>query len=152
MEGANYDAIARLEALPEPVKHLQFWGHGAPGAPLIDGVRLGLGDRLERFVAACRFKPRSTVWWRACDVFGGEAGHRFALRFCEVAGCGHAGHTRIISAPWPIYQSGGHGLRPDKAPHWSASEGEDDGDGSGPFKPNTCLVTQMRIPRSWWTT
>jgi hypothetical protein len=142
-------AIDTLQALPDPVRRLQFWGHGMEGSPLIAGERLG--GKLQALVDACDFAPRATVWWRACDVFGGEAGHRFAVRFCEVAGIGHAGHTRVISAPWPMCQSGGHALRPGKRPHWPADEGDRDGNGSAPWKPNTCLVSQMRIPRRWWT-
>jgi hypothetical protein len=138
------DAIEQLAALPRPVTHLQFWGHGAPGMPGIDGI--ALGNQLVDFVGACRFPPEATVWWRACNVFQGPAGQQFAKHFCKVAKCGHVGHTRVVSAPWPIYQSGGYGLRPGQMPHWSA---EDSG-GSGPRKPNTCLVTRMTVPSHWW--
>lgn len=128
-----------------PVTHLQFWGHGTEGSPLIDSTRLR-GDRLTEFVEACDFRPESVVWWRACDVFHGKAGHYFAKLFMAHAGCAHVGHTRLISAPWPIFQSGGYGIRPGEEPHWSI---DDDG-GSGPRKPNTCLVTRMSVPDSWW--
>jgi hypothetical protein len=146
------DATEKLWDVPEPVTHLQFWGHGTAGSPVINGSKLGLALQLRNFANAARFTEDSVVWWRACNVFHGEEGHRFARQFAAVAGCSHVGHTRVVSAPWPIYQSGGHGLRLGKEPHWSKTEGDGRRGGSGPRMPNTCLVTRMTVPESWWTT
>jgi hypothetical protein len=145
------DALEQLWELDKPVMELQFWGHGAEGFPLIDGFPLST-ELQKELAEACDFQPESVVWWRACDVFSGERGQRFAVSFCQIAGCSHVGHTRVISWPWPIFHSGGHGIRPGATPHWDVTEGEEDNDGSGPSKPNTCLVTRMKVPESWWTT
>lgn len=145
------EALDALAALP-PVAELQFWGHGRAGAPLIDGRPL---LSLRSFGAAARFAqvPGAVVWWRACDVFSRGAGVDFALNATRLTGAAHVGHTRVVSWPWPVCQSGGYALRPGEPVWWDAYEGvRPDGSsrGSHPFAPNTCLSTRMQVPASWW--
>jgi hypothetical protein len=146
-------ALDALAALP-PVVELQAWMHGRSGAPLIEGRRLDT-EGLHELAASCRFHLARdpVVWWRACDVFSRGEGAEFALAATRITGASHVGHTRIVSWPWPVCQSGGYALRPGDAVWWDPYEGtKEDGSsrGSHPFAPHTCLTSQMRVPRSWW--
>lgn len=150
-----HGALLELERLTHQsdkrVLHLQFWGHGQSGRPLIGGTRLhSLGD----LRAAARLAYGSEVWWRACDVFSRASGADFALQAVyETQGAAHVGHTRVVSWPWPMLQSGGYGLRSGEDVWWDPYEGvADDGRslGSHPLAPHTTLVTQMQVPRAWW--
>jgi hypothetical protein len=87
-------------------------------------------------------------------VFSGSSGIRFAERFAESARCVTAGHTRNISTPWVTHQSGGFAIRPGEEAHWSPNEGIGSNGkplGSSPWAPNTCLVTAMNVPSSWYS-
>jgi hypothetical protein len=131
----SYAAIRSAAESPGGLDEVQIWGHGSPGAPVIDGERLytyALG-------AALRPSPvRSLVWFRSCAVFAGAVGQSFAADLAALD-VRVAGHTRVIGAPW---QSGLYALRPGQVPHWSAL----DGGGSGPFLHHTILVTRMSLP------
>lgn len=148
--------LPKLERSGFPEYHVsavQVWGHGMSGAPYIGGRPIPLeliADELDGYLS-----PTSYVWFRSCDVFSRAAGVAFARDAVAAFRCGVVGHTRIVSLPNPLCQSGGHGLLPGRSPQWGAGEGVgDDGRslGSGFFVPNTCLVTAMDPPSAWWRT
>jgi hypothetical protein len=137
------DALVALDRLPTgPLEHLQIWGHGQSGRPLIGREVLDV----EELASVSSMRASSVVWFRACDTFQGPRGWDFAIQAAALLGCSVVGHTRVISWPWVTHQSGGYALRPGELPHWSS---HDDGM-SGPGVPNTCLVTAMNPPESWW--
>ena len=154
------DALAWLCSV-EPTRRIdevQYWGHGTWGRALIardvlDAAAVedpshsrhadlrALRDRLAG--------PRALLWFRTCETFGGEAGHRFASSWVRFFGCQVAGYTYVIG-PW---QSGLHSLAPGQAPRWSVREGlADDVEAprqalmSGPGAPNTITCLHGRIP------
>jgi hypothetical protein len=140
-------AYALLRELPPtPVNQLQFWGHGNNARMYIAGQSLEV-RRLNDAVGGLLL-PSSVVWFRACDVFQGTAGMDFAQDCTSALGCSVVGHTRIVSLPNPVAQSGGYGLRPGQTPHWSPFDRG--GSGFGKKYPNTCLVTRMTPPASWF--
>lgn len=138
------DAIDQLEKFVKDsnkrVSSLQLWGHGRQGKFFIADAAVIVSD-----LARALGRSPDNVWFRACDVFGGDAGHKFAKEASSFFRCTVTGHTRVISAPNPLCQSGGYSLRLGEEPFWSKL---DEG-GSGFFEKNTCLVTTMRPPRSW---
>lgn len=147
------EAVQRIALLPDGIRELQFWGHGTDGQPLI--AQRMLSSYITDLSVAGRFHkiPNSLIWWRACNVFGGARGRDFAIAAPRVTGCAHVGHTRVISWPWPFLQSGGYAIRPGEKVHWDPFEGiTPDGKylGSNPLAKNTCLVTTMTVPHSWW--
>lgn len=147
---AVYDS---LEAIPAGtiISQIQFWGHGAPGRPCINHVSIDL----DAFHTALIKKttPSSVFWIRACNVFTGSTGIAFAKNAVSKLNCVVVAHTYLLSSPWPMYQSGGYALRPGQTPHWSSTNGvNSDGSfkGSSPWAVNTCLVTRMNPPASWY--
>lgn len=147
------DAIDQLAKVPGPIKELQFWGHGLSGQPMINGEALGHKD--ERFAVACRFKrvTEPVIWWRACCTFARGRGIQWALDMCNLTGAAQVGHTRVISWPWPIFQSGGYGLKPGQTVYWDPYGDLDrDGNelGSNPFAKNTCSTFRMTVPQKFW--
>jgi hypothetical protein len=127
---------------------LQVWGHGRPGAALIDGDPMPVSQ----FASALPMHPDGYVWFRSCAVFAGGPGWVLARHAARSFGCRVVGHTRVISAPFPWCQSGGHSLEPYQEPYWSVEEGFDaSGDlmGSSPGAPNTCNVWAMDPPGDW---
>jgi hypothetical protein len=135
----------------DPIAALQIWGHGRSGAPMIGDNPLIIDDMVD--AVAGSLKATSYVWFRSCDVFSRAAGVAFAVEAVRALGCGVVGHTRVVSLPNPLCQSGGHGLLPGRHPQWSPNEGvAEDGRslGSGFLVPNTCLVTAMDPPAAWW--
>jgi hypothetical protein len=136
-----YEGLANLP--PVTLAQVQLWAHGAPARPLIDGK----GPSLAALFSALdrRAGPGTVLWWRACNVFQGRRGQAFAQDLVA-RGVRTVGHTRVISAPWVTHQSGGYGLRPGELPHWS----DQDAGGSTPWQPNTCLVTRMTPPDTWF--
>ena len=146
------DAVEKLTAIEGTISQLQIWGHGSSGKMWIDNVSLSLDkddkELMDSFVAALSEKLTwsSVVWFRACDVFRAAAGKLFANTVSTRLRCGVVGHTCVISSPFPTHQSGGHGIRAPQKAEWSTAEGG----GSFPWKTNTCLVTDMNPPESWW--
>ncbi len=154
------DALAWLCSV-EParvVDEVQFWGHGTWGRVWIGRDRLDADAVLDPShsrhadLVALRARlrgPDALVWFRSCETFGREAGHRFAAAWAEFLRCRVAGYTYVIG-PW---QSGLHSLAPGGAPRWPVREGlPDDVDEpaharmSGPFEPNTISCLHGRVP------
>lgn len=137
-----------------PISEIQYWGHGKWGKLFIDGQPLdvsALDPKHPYFPLLTQIRARLTgpqaLWWfRTCETFGAEAGHRFAQAWTSFFGCRAAGHTYIIG-PW---QSGLHCLHPGQKPHWSTHEGLEKGSPATPLKarwskagePNTIFCVQ----------
>jgi hypothetical protein len=143
-----YDALSNVD---ERIQHIQVWGHGTFGKPVINNNQVDLTLLKESLKK--KITGSSVIWFRSCSVFAGDDGHDFAKDVTQTLDCKVAAHTFIVSNPWITHQSGGHGLMPGQIPYWSKIEGIDaDGKsiGSSPWKPNTCLVTDMMVPKNWW--
>lgn len=139
-----------------PIASIQYWGHGLPGAVLIDHDPIhasSLTGPLEgRFTRVReRLGPESLWWFRTCSTLAGARGHHFARRWAGFFNCAVAGHTHVIG-PW---QSGLHRLAPGATPHWSRSEGLIEGgpptrtQPSAPWLPNTITCLQGEVPIHW---
>jgi len=142
------------------VGEIQYWGHGNWGRVLLDGApltveALGSGHAhrpaLERIRG--RLAPGAQWWFRTCELFGAEAGHRFALEWTRFFQRPVAGHTFIIG----YWQSGLHRLVPGQQPDWPPEEGLAQGTAaepgealwSRPWSPNTISCLRGTIPRGW---
>ncbi len=156
------EALAWLaDVEPErSIGEIQYWGHGNWGRALVDGQALtvealdaGHAHRpaLERIRA--RMAPGAPWWFRTCELFGAEAGHRFAREWTKFFDRPAAGHTFIIG----YWQSGLHRLEPGRSPHWSVDEGLEEGTPDDPVKalwsrpwsPNTISCLRGSIPAGW---
>lgn len=143
-------------ALAEKVDEIQFWGHGTPGAPIINGEPLwrhALSPEHPLHVVMEAFRdvthPDSVLWWRSCSVFAGNRGIRYAQQVANFIGCRHAGHTHIIGFPW---HSGLHTVGPSEGPMWSPDEGDGADTGrkwSNPAANHTILFWTTKIPKGW---
>ncbi len=153
------DWLARV-ARPRPIAEIQFWGHGKWGQLLIDGIPLDRSSLHEyhphhdRLLAIRERLTDDALWWfRTCETFGAELGHRFARAWTSFFDCRAAGHTYIIG-PW---QSGLHHLAPGDEPHWSPWEGLAEGTPDEPVraewstwrKPCTVTCLHNTVPREW---
>lgn len=121
------------------VDQLEIWCHGFPG-----GIKWGeqyyqgtlpMLDQVARAMA-----PGGVVWFRACRVFHGDKGIRFAGEAAGALRCLVAGHTYDIG---PL-QSGLHTMDPDERIAWPADEGG--AKPSRPWHPNTIHCLQNDIP------
>ena len=132
--GVGVRSWTRLEAEVKaynPV-HMQFWGHGAPGTPLVDGRgHPSLAVMLVRAAPALR-----QVWWRACNVHRGRLGRRLAMGLTGL-GVESVGHCEVISHPWFWRQRAICALRPGDTPWWP-----DDGEGL-----RGCSTFRGSVPR-----
>jgi hypothetical protein len=143
-----------------PIAEIQYWGHGNWGRVLVDGERLdasaveaGHAHRpaLERIRA--RMRPEAQWWFRTCEAFGGDAGHRFARAWTRFFERPAAGHTFIIG----YWQSGLHRLGVGERPSWPAEEGLAEGSAADPVRarwskpwlPHTISCLRGRIPVGW---
>lgn len=132
-----------------PISEIQFWGHGKWGDARIDGERLTIdalesdhpfAGRLETIRS--RMEGPDALWWfRTCETFGANPGHRFASAWTDFFECRAAGHTYIIG-PW---QSGLHCLSPGDEPDWSVEEGLDEGT---PDEPEEALWSKPGEPNT----
>lgn len=153
------EALAWLASFEpgRPLGEIQYWGHGTWGRVLLNGRSLDIdalkpGHPLQPSLAAIRSRlsgPDALWWFRTCETFGTDAGHRFATEWTRYFGCRAAGHTFIIG-PW---QSGLHVLAPGDEPDWPVTEGVRElAEGrprarwSGPFAPNTITFLHGRPP------
>lgn len=144
----------------EPIREIQFWGHGKWGLARIDREPLNR-DSLRsnsphaRWLEAIRERltPDALWWFRTCETFGAYAGHDFAQAFTAHQGCRAASHTFVIHA----LQSGLHSLEPGTRPAWPATEGLAQGSAarpvraltSSPVAPHTISCFQTEVPPSW---
>lgn len=140
------DFIISIKQLKvDSLKHIQVWSHGSPGCVWIGEECILPVDLADAFRSI--YTGEADIWFRSCNVFTGRLGKAFAkdvLAYMNVASV--VGHTRVVSAPFFTHQSGGYALRLGETPHWSS----DDSGGSYPWAPNTCLVTRMNPPISWY--
>lgn len=156
---ASWDeALDWLGALREPIREIQYWGHGKWGRALVERTVLdvrSLHTRRPQLEAVReRLAPDALLWFRTCESFGARAGHDFAERFSEFFGARVAGHTHIIGS----MQSGLHGLRPGERAHWSPAEGLREGTpeaplrahGSALWRPRTITALGGRVPDAWF--
>lgn len=153
-----HQALQWLANRDQPIAEIQFWGHGKWGQLFVDQGCLSAedlepGSPHHDALAAIRERlvgPQALWWFRSCETFGAQAGHRFARAWTDFFGCRAAGHTYIIG-PW---QSGLHSLAPGDEIHWSASEGLKEGDPEDPQRaqwsrfsaPNTIHFLQGHVP------
>jgi len=120
-----------IDALPDEIGYLQYWGHGDPGAVLCNGQHLP--SRLVTEIGR-RVDVDSFVWWRTCSSFHGVEGYKLARWLTERAQCIHFAHTYKIG----LWQSGCRSIAPGEVPTWSTSEG---GRWSTPWAPSTVCAT-----------
>lgn len=153
------EAFGILAAQREPIREIQYWGHGKWGSALID---------TEVFDAAAiathrpaleaireRLTPDALLWFRTCETFGAQAGHDFSQRLSDTLGARVAGHTYIVA----FQQSGLHGLEPGMRPDWPLDEGLLEGTPdeprrakwSRPWSPNTVTALTRAVPRAWFS-
>lgn len=157
---ASWDeAFAWLAARREPIRELQYWGHGKWGTALVDDDALdvhALARRAHDLEALReRLAPDALVWFRTCETLGAQPGHDFAMRLADTLGARVAGHTYIIG----FHQSGLHGIAPGMRPDWSVNEGLAEGSPtepkrarwSRPWVPRTITALHGAIPQSWFS-
>ena len=139
----RYDAVVGVRSWGEAqhaitatrgrFRHVEVWGHGRPGAPVIDSEPVAI-ETLAAIGTA--LAPSAVIWYRSCSVFQGERGQTFAAEAVNAARCTIAAHTFIT---W-IWHSGLRTLAPGETPRWSPLEGVDAGGRgrwSGPWHPAT---------------
>jgi len=145
-----------------PIAEVQYWGHGKWGLARVDRQPLDI-DALEashelypllrRVRVRMRPASRGLWWFRTCETFGARPGHRFARALADFLGCRVAGHTFIIGH----WQSGLHTIMPGQEPHWSDTEGLEQGSPESPERahwssrhaPNTITFLHGRIPEGY---
>lgn len=153
------EALSFLAEQREPIREIQYWGHGKWGTALI-------GD--ERFDAAAiathrakldaireRLLPDALLWFRTCETFGARPGHELAQRLADTLAARVAGHTFIIG----FHQSGLHGIAPGMRPDWSVEEGLLEGTPddprrarwSRPWSPRTVTALTPSVPSAWFS-
>jgi hypothetical protein len=112
----------------QPIREVQFWGHGRWGLVLIGRRAFGrdalcpgnaLYDACTKLRARLVPGSEALLWLRTCEAFGAEAGHDFAQALADFFGCRVAGHTYRIG----YWQSGLHSLVPGTLPDWPLDEG-----------------------------
>jgi hypothetical protein len=155
-------ALAWVAALPggEPLRELQYWGHGKWGCAyvgddVLDADDFARGGRRRRAFEALRARlaTDALLWFRTCETFGARRGIDFAERLTDFSGARVAGHTYVIH----YHQSGLHALAPGMRADWSAEEGLLEGSAdeprrarrSAPWAPRTVSCLEGRIPRRW---
>jgi len=157
---ANWDeALAYLAGQREPIREIQYWGHGKWGSALIDAEPFDRDSmaarRAELGAIRERLAPDALVWFRTCETFGAQPGHDFAQRLADALGARIAGHTYIIG----FHQSGLHGLAPGMRPDWSVDEGLLEGTPdeprrarwSRPWSPRTVTALTPSVPSAWFS-
>lgn len=142
------------------IDHVEYWGHGRWGELRIGKEVLDARAftdptdprRLLLHRLRDRLHPDSLLWFRTCETFGTERGHRFASTVTETLGCRAAGFTYVIGH----LQSGLHSLSPGEKPYWSAREGLPEGvahpkvaQWSHWRAPNTVTFLAGEVPRGF---
>jgi hypothetical protein len=143
------DVYAELSRFKDgEVGHVQVWGHGFPGHPVIALPKgkspQGVFEQHTLYPPnaawdACR---GGSVWFRSCSVAQGSRGHRFMAAFAAI-GINVVAHLGVIGT-WAMH-SYLMGVRAGTAPWWSVDLAPGD---SSPFAPRTVPATQMALP-SW---
>jgi len=147
------EAIEWLAAQREPIREIQYWGHGKWGSALVGEEALDARG-IERLAALReRLAPDALLWFRTCETVGANPGHDFAQRLADYLGARVAGHTFVIG----FHQSGLHVLSPGMRPDWPATEGLAAGTAerperakwSRPWEPRTITCLSDAIPTRW---
>ena len=130
------DLYAVLRRHPKSsLRHVQVWGHGASGAPLINKQPILPTNPSWDAVEG------GTVWFRACSVMSGFDGGVFAEAFAHRR-IDVAGHLGVIGT-WAMQSYLVGLLHEEKTAWWPASVKAGD---SAPWKPRTVSALTMRIP------
>jgi hypothetical protein len=155
------EALAFVASRPEPVREVQYWGHGKWGGARIDRESLDAGalvagHPLHAALEATRDRlaPDALVWFRTCETFGARPGIDFAERLADFLGARVAGHTYIVA----YHQSGLHGLHPGTRADWSPYEGLAEGSPEAParaqwsrrYAPRTVSCLDGEVPEAWY--
>ncbi len=157
---ASWDeAFAWLTTQREPIREIQYWGHGTWGAARVDEDRFdidAIGHRARDLAALReRLAPDALVWFRTCETLGARAGHEFSMRLADTLGARVAGHTYIIG----FHQSGLHGVAPGMRADWSVDEGLREGTPDAPTKARssrpwiarTITALDGAVPQAWFS-
>ena len=125
---------------------IQFWHHGQPGFPLFGGK-----FDAQALLDLCTYlHDRTLVWFRACSVFYGKEGLKFATSTADLLRCRVAGHTRVIG---PLWQSGLYSVSWDRGSGrivWDKeAHAEWTKNLSDPSAPRTIPMYQMAFPKGW---
>lgn len=157
---ASWDeALTWLGTQREPIREIQYWGHGKWGRAFVGDDVLdaaALTDRRAQLEAIReRLAPDALVWFRTCETLGARPGMSFAERLADFFGARIAGHTYIIG----FHQSGLHGVAPGTRADWSPVEGVAEGTPdaptkakwSAPWRPRTLTALDGEIPAAWFT-
>ena len=157
---ASWDeALTWLATHKEPLREIQYWGHGKWGNALVgEDVfdATALTERRAQLEAVReRLAPDALVWFRTCQTLGAKRGIDFAERLGDFLGARVAGHTYIIA----FHQSGLHALAPGSRADWAPDEGLREGTPddpqrakwSRPWLPRTITALTGAIPANWIT-
>ena len=151
------EAVDWLASHDQPIREIQYWGHGKWGCAFVGEDRLdeetvekGALDHLRE-----RLASDALLWFRTCETFGARRGQSFAERLADRLGVRVAGHTHIIA----FHQSGLHGLAPGMRAHWSEHEGLKRGTPEDPEKakwswpwvPRTVTALEDVVPPRWFS-
>jgi hypothetical protein len=130
-----YEEFAGRE--PGDVSHVQVWGHGRSGQPLIAGRVFKAGH------ASLDSLKGASMWFRSCNVMQGENGHDFAATLAD-RGIDAVGHLSLIGNMG--LQSYLVGLHAGDEPWWSKTLNPAR---SAPWAPHTVTALAMSLPT--WT-
>ena len=149
------EALTWLDSLDQPIRELQFWGHGKWGCALVEREALSARAiaRGELDGLRAQLAPGALVWFRTCETLGAMRGIAFAERLADFLGARVAGHTYIIG----FHQSGLHAIDPGCRATWPATEGLAEGDAGAPLRakrsrpwaPNTITCLHGKIPAAF---
>jgi hypothetical protein len=153
---ASWDeALAWIESLDQPVRELQYWGHGKWGCALVgdDALHAASIQRGRLDGLRAQLAPGALVWFRTCETLGAARGIAFAERLADFLGARVAGHTYVIG----FHQSGLHAVDPGCRATWPATEGLADGDADAPLRakrshpwaPNTITCLHGEVPAAF---
>jgi hypothetical protein len=130
---------------PGTIDTITFWGHGRPGAAVIDGVRLHPRDA---GMLAPLMAPRSYVWLRACNVCATSDGQRYQADLARSIGARVVAHTHIV---W-LWHGATYTLVPGASATWPVTTGVD-ADGKKrwcwPWTPRTVSMLTHRVPAKY---
>jgi len=157
---ASWDeALTWLASHDEPLREIQYWGHGKWGRALVGEESLDAtaltARRAQLEAVRERLAPDSLIWFRTCETLGAKTGIDFAERLADFFGARVAGHTYIIA----FHQSGLRGLAPGCRADWSPEEGLAAGTPdapeaakwSRPWRPRTLTALHGAVPAAWIT-
>ncbi len=147
---ASFDRVIGVRSVEEffvalttidGAEHMQLWGHGAPGAPIIGEEVINPNDQRWTNLKGAE------VWFRSCSVLQGASGYWFARTLSLQFNLSVAGHLCVIGT-WGMH-SQLVGIRSGQAPWWPQHAGV--GHGSTPWAPRTVTALRMSLPKWTWS-